>query len=138
MSGYIQTNQSISIPDADFNLTAADSGKIIFFGSTAGVAKTINLPLLAANIPAGTHYRIVNNSLAALAFPRNITGGAGAMYGGIININANVAATIPVAGLTTVSFSTASLKGDIVDLYYDGATWSVTGMGRVNNAITAI
>ena len=63
MAVYIQSNQNIIVPNANYNVNASDTGKIFILPqTTAGVGNIVlSLPAPAA----GLHFRFVNGSAAA-------------------------------------------------------------------------
>ena len=58
MSAYIQTNQTIQLPDSDYTVSSADTGKI-FLISTVTALRIITLPTPSVAI-AGLHYIFLN------------------------------------------------------------------------------
>lgn len=137
MSGEVQSNQPINLPDAAYTVSPVDSGKIMFV-NTVTANRTYTLPLPAA----GLHYRFINKAPGALGGNVIIAtnGGAAIMNGIIIQVGAAVNATrsLPVAGSVSNTFVTAvSLIGDCVDVYSDGTSWFVQSLSTVNGGITS-
>ena len=131
MSLYVQTNQPILLPDADYTVGAADSGKIFIFTTVTGL-RTITLPAVSA----GLHYIFINKAPGALgAAGQNvrITGGALSMQG-ILLVGA---AAGPVANAYVNFIGVTSMKGDRLDVICDGIQWSVVATASLNGAFTA-
>lgn len=135
MSVYVQTNQPITLGDADASIGAADTGKLILVNTLTG-NRTYTLPTAAA----GLHYRIQNKAPGALGGNAIIQGAAAGLLNGlIIQLGATVAATrsLAVTAALSCTFVTAtSVKGDYMDFYCDGTNWSVSAMSSVNGGIT--
>ncbi len=134
MSVYVQTNQPVQLPNADYQILAADSGKLMLVGVvplTTG-ARTYTLPAPAA----GLHYRFQNATAGALGQNALIAGGAALsalMNGALTIVGAN---PVAVSGRTSVNFLTAAtLHGDSIDCYCDGTRWSVLGFGQVAGSL---
>src|SRR5690348_12626910 len=109
MSVRVQTNQALILPDADYNVTEADTGKIFLIPNITGT-RTLNLPALYP----GLHYIFINRNLVANDL--RITGGAASMTGVLINEGDNPTS----AAGSRVNFIGTSLPGDCVELYCTG------------------
>ena len=126
MSLYVQTNQPILLPDADYTVGTVDTGKIFIF-TTVTALRTITLPLPAA----GLHYKFINKAPGALgAAGQNvrILGGVLSFYGLVEMYNTVLVIDGAANGINFIA--TASLRGDNLDLFADGTGWSVMGVGR--------
>ncbi len=133
MAIYIQTNQPISLPNANASISAADSGKLMLFAAITG-NRTYTLPALQA----GLHFRFQNMAPAGLGASAIIQGSGGllnALMNGVLIKGGVVCAA--VVGRSAVNFINGqSVKGDFLDCYCDGVQWSVMGSGRVTGAFT--
>ncbi len=129
MSGYVQSNQVVSIPSvAAYAVSISDTGKIMMLPQTvAGVAIAITLPAVAP----GLHYRFINGSPLIAAAAITIAAAGAIIHGQIIQGPTNGVSYTPAAGLTTLSLAigvvgppaTGSIKGDYADFYSDGVLW---------------
>jgi len=128
MSGYAQTNQKISLPDANYTVSSADSGKI-FTISTLGADRTVTLP----SAQSGLYYTFVNVSPATLTHDLNITTPeTNNMSGTVINTAAlNAVDPFVYTTVTPLSFDSTSVIGDIMECYCDGVEWYVSGISGV-------
>jgi len=135
MSGYIQSNQTVLLPDSAYTVSAADTGKIMLVSTVTG-DRTITLPAAAP----GLHYRFINKAPGALGGNVIVQGAAAGLLNGlIIQLGAAVAATrsLAVTAALSMTFVTAvSVKGDHMDFYCDGTNWSVSAMTSVLGGIT--
>jgi hypothetical protein len=132
MSGYVQTNQPLLLPDAAANISLVDTGKIFLVNTVTG-NRTYTLP--AATV--GIHYRFINMAAGALGGTVSITGPAGTLYGSAVMGPTGGVALLPISGSTTINFLTAvSLKGDTIDLYSDGVNYYITAFSRIAGAFT--
>ena len=107
MSGYIQTNQIINIPNAAaYTVGSADSGKLYTIG-TQTLPCIITLPILQA----GLHYRFMINLVTVSTV--NITSpNANTAYGVLINTTINSINIIIKQGATsTAQFLKSSYSG---------------------------
>ncbi len=138
---YIQTNEVITLPYANSVINPADSGKIILTPQTAvntGVVYT--LPTVTAK--AGLHYRFINSAPAALSGSVQFNAPLNSLYGGVIagpdGAATYVAALIAgPAAASQVRFATGqSVRGDYIDLYYDGTVWYLSGVTGALAGIT--
>ena len=128
MSGYVQTNQTILLPDTAYTVSAQDTGKI-FLIDTVTAARTINLP----PVSPGLHYVFINKAAGVLGGNIRITGGANSMYGLLLlGVGAG-----PVANAAINFITTISVKGDRLDIICDGVQWSSIATAAVNGAFTA-
>ena len=60
MSGFVQTNQPVNLPDANATISASDTGKIHFVNTVTGIELT--QPAVAP----GLHYHFINKAPGAL------------------------------------------------------------------------
>ena len=60
MSAYIQTNQTIQLPDSDYTVSSVDTGKI-FLISAVTVLRIVTLPTPSV-INTGLHYVFINRA----------------------------------------------------------------------------
>ncbi len=133
MSGYIQTNQVITLSLAvDYNVSAADTGKIFSITSTV-TPIVINLPVLQA----GLHYRFVLSALPAGLI--SVTSpNATSVYGVLINTTINTINTIIKTGTTnTARFNGTAAAGDYMDIYCDGSKWHYAGISSAQAGFAA-
>lgn len=128
MSGYVQTNQKISLPDANYTVSSGDSGKI-FTISTLGANRTLTLP----SAQSGLYYTFVNVSPATLTHDLNITTPeTNNMNGTIINTAAlNAVDPFTYTDVTPFIFDSTSVIGDIMECHCDGANWYISGISGV-------
>jgi len=123
-----QSNQTILLPDANYSVSAVDSGKI-FVISTLAADRTITLP----SVQSGLKYTFINASPATLTHDLNITtpetnnmSGVGLLTGAL-----NVVDDITYEDITPLIFDSISVKGDIVECICDGTNWYVSGFSGV-------
>jgi hypothetical protein len=135
MSGYVQTNQIVILPDDDLDISENDTGKI-FIGPQATIAPTnFTLPLPSP----GLHYKFINGAPLALAqsVQINTNGAAGILYGSVITGPTGGIAFLAVSANTQIRFLAAtSVLGDTIELSSDGTNWYVNGISRVAGGIT--
>lgn len=128
MSGYIQTNQTVKLPDRAYTVSVADSGKLMLIGALTTATRVITLP----DAQAGLHYRfMVTATLTQIA---RITPAAGTINGALINNNAGAAEVVAKAGASADLTATAIL-GDFMDVYCDGTNWHCSGMSAVGDGL---
>jgi len=134
MSGYIQSNQIVTLPYVNITIDVADSGKILMTPQTAGGVDVVyTLPTLEA----GLHYRFINNAGLALNGSVQINAPAGTLYGQVITGPLGGVAFLAVSGSTQIRFLTAeSTFSDFIDLYCDGLHWYVEAASSTAGAIT--
>lgn len=122
MSGYIQTNQILTIPvlgaPDSFNLTAADSGKTM---AVAGVQAAVTIAPTNGSAPYATINALVYGALF------NITS-TQASAAGALAANEVVNAVVLKNAGNTVSLTAQARVGDFIDLNSDGIFWYVNGM----------
>lgn len=108
-------------------MTAAQliNNPIVLLSKTASMTANLNLP--NPTTVAGSRVKILQNSAAALTAVLTITCTGGALFGGVIG---NTGAFVGNAnsGLTTITFTAASVANDYVDIFSNGNTWQVSGM----------
>jgi len=122
MSGYIQTNQIIQLPNADATISVADTGKMLLVPQLTGANKTYTLPAVSP----GLRYRFINSTNAAtLGFAGIISGGGTTVVGALINSTPIV---VTKTGVASCRFLAASVKGDYIECICDGTNWNVSGM----------
>jgi len=135
MSIYVQTNQNILVPNANYAVNASDTGKIFILPQTtigAG-AFTVTLPALSA----GLHYRFINGSPAASAATISITATAAVLFGQAVMGPVGGVSLLPINANTTLNFiTTVTLRGDYADYYCDGTYWYVTANARTAGSFT--
>jgi len=118
--------------DAALTLNDTYSGTIIMCG---GATCAVTLPAPSALIAGWWCRFIVNNEAAAVT----ITGTADTIIGHVVTGPDNDERQLqpPSAGLMdVVSFTTAVLLGDWVELVCDGSQFHITGSSRIADAIT--
>ena len=126
MSGYIQSNILVNLPDADLTLTSCDSGKI-FAIPTLTADRTYRLPFQEK----GLHLTFVNSCGAAtlgniaIIDQREVGNN---IYGVLLN---TPAAVVSLDDEADVEFLGISVKGDYIDCLCDGNRWYVSGMSGV-------
>jgi len=134
MSGYIQTNQVLTIPDVPtYNLTAADSGKLIMV-TPPTAASIINLP----SLQAGLRYKFMvlndfgGGFTSTLRPTLNGVAVNGKVIGTCINITPGVAGAAVVEAVTkganTLVITSAAKLGNYVDMTCDGNNWYISGL----------
>jgi hypothetical protein len=124
-------------PAASVSLTVAQSGSLILMPSDT-VGTTINLPALSA----GLNYRIIFQATGDATHTTviQVTGGAATLKGQILNCAA-AALTSCVLPTTTITRSAtiANTKvGDWIQVWCDGSSYWVTGVGEGNAATFSI
>ena len=128
MSGYVQTDETILLPDTAYTVSAQYTGKY-FWIDTVTAARTINLP----PVSPGLHYVFINKAAGVLGGNIRITGGANSMYGILLmGLGAG-----PVANAAINFTTTVSVKSDRLDIICDGVQWSFIATAAVNGAFTA-
>ena len=135
MSVLVQTNQVILVPNANYNVDASDTGKILMTPQTAGaVAVVYTLPAPAA----GLHFRFVNGAPAALSGSVQINTAAAAaiLFGNVISGPTLGVAFLAVSGSTQIRFLTAVSVLSDYDLYSDGTNWYVNAMSHGGRTVT--
>jgi len=129
MSGHVQTNQIVILPDEDLDISETDTGKI-FIGPQATIAPTPK---------SGLHYKFINGAPLALAqsVQINTNAAAGILYGSVITGPTGGIAFLAVSANTQIRFLAAtSVLGDTIELSSDGTNWYVNGISRVAGGIT--
>ena len=136
MSILLQSNQVVSLLNADATISVYDSGKIHVCPQTAGA---VNITLTLPVVQAGLHYRFINGAAAALSGSVIIAGSAANLLrGNIIQGPVGGLLGVSVAGSSNIRFVTAvSLRGDYIDLYCDGVCWLVSAATMIAVGITA-
>ncbi len=129
MSGYIQTNQIINVPNVlAYAVSAADTGKTLILPQTTALGTVaITLPAPAT----GLHYRFINGSAAIAVSTVTIAATGAIIHGQIVQGPTNGVSLTPVVGLTTLTLALGvagppaigSIKGDYADFYSDGTLW---------------
>jgi len=129
MSVYVQTNQTVLIPNGTpYAVLASDTGKIHLLPlQTAACA--ISLPAAAA----GLRYRFIVTSPTTLTGVTTITPASGTMSGMLINrgVSAITLAFAVKSGAATTVFATGCIYGDWLEVICDGTNWNVSGMSQV-------
>lgn len=133
MSINYQTNQAVLCPDANYTVSAADSGKKMLIPAVAA-DRTYLLP----NAQAGLHYRFLVKPAATLGNHVNLQP---SLNGVVVNalINGSIIVIAAAAAGATVKYPNsdaviclpAAISGDYCDLYCDGVKWHVSGMSSV-------
>lgn len=128
MAVYIQSNQTISLTDAAYTVSATDTGKIFLLPDITA-NRAITLPARAA----GLHFIFQNLALAA-NFNWTISDGAAHLGGVLVVAGGNPSSA---AGTTlTIHGNGVSLPGDRVDILCDGVTWGIVATGAAAGSIT--
>lgn len=140
MSGYVQSNQIVSIiapgVAGTYNVNPADSGKTILVPALgAAHALTINLPA----VQAGLKYRFMANATLASAAtitptigPPLYTAVNSLCYGSLINLpNAGAIGITSKGGADTVQLTATAVVGDYIDVNCNGTYWYVNGISTV-------
>ncbi len=134
MSQYIQSNQSILLPNANYTVSAIDTGKLFFIPVVTG-ARQINLPA----VQIGLHFRfMVKAGAAALGFDVSIVPPTVATVYGLLITQGVTAITIAGAiqnASNGVIFDSTAVTGDWLDVYCDGTYWHVSGMSQIAGGI---
>ena len=125
--------QTISF-SADGNLEDTDSGKVVLLGAN-GV--DVTLPTAAV----GLNFTIILTADYDTAVCTVVQASAsedfyGAIYGSTQGENAATDGDVAAASNTKITFSSASLKGDRVELVSDGTGWYVKAFAQNYAAIT--
>lgn len=136
MSNYVQTNQVLTIPDTTpYNLTAADSGKLIMV-TPPTAASVINLP----SLQAGLRFKFMalanfggGGFTSTLTPTSNDVAVNGKVIGTCINITpggagAAVVAAVTKVGSDTLDIADTAVRGDYVDMTCDGNNWYISGL----------
>jgi len=114
------------MPDAAYQVNAADTGKLILIGVLAG-NRVVSLPAPAA----GLHYRFM--ATATLSHSATLTPNpAGNIVNGIFQVNnAGTTDTVAKTAAANAVMTATAVLGDYVDAYCDGTAWHVSGMTQV-------
>jgi hypothetical protein len=123
MSGYVQTNQAITLPDSVYTVSAADTGKL-FLVPVLAVNRVVTLPAVAV----GLHFRFL--ATATLTHTATITA-AGLVNGVLLNNNAGATTLVAKNAANSAVMTATAVLGDHVDVYCDGVAWHVSGMSSV-------
>lgn len=129
MSGYVQSNQTITLPDTSIPLSASDTGKVFLIPALTA-NRTYTLPPVAP----GLHFVFINTALAAnnaiIQGPNNLLQG--------VLIRTGVAVATAVGANEQINFvGGTSVVGDRAEYYCDGVRWSVTAYSNAGAGITA-
>lgn len=126
----VQTNQPniIRLPDDNYTIDAADSGKLMLI-DTVTEARTYTLP----SPMAGLHYIFINKVPGELGGNVTITGGPDSMQGLLIMDST----TDQVMNAKVNFIDGESYRGDRVEIWCDGEQWSTVGVGYQDGALTA-
>ena len=135
MSAYIQTNQTIQLPDSYYTVSSVDTGKK-FLISAVTALRIVTLPTPSV-INTGLHYVFINRAPILGGAGNNVRilgGGAGLMRGTFI-----AAATIgAITGQDGLNFiGNTSARGDKYEVYCDGIECSTFGNSSIVGGITA-
>ncbi len=138
MTSFIQTNQTVILPDANYSVSVADSGKLMLLPAITG-ARVISLPPVAS----GLRYRfMLTGAIAALSSvtltPTNAAGVAvlALVYGVLINnVAQTTVAVVPKAAADTVVMNTLGPISTYVDCISDGTRWYVSGLSKLTNIL---
>ena len=127
MSGYVQSNQTITLPLGNYTVSSADTGKTLLIPAQG--AAIIRLP----NASLGLHYRFIMLGVATGTI--NITTGAA---GGLRGVALTANSTVPItAAATNVNFVNTAADGDFIDAYcYSATSWSISAGTQINAGIT--
>ena len=131
MSGYVQSNQIVRLPElVAYSINASDSGKIMITPQTSGTSFIYTLPL-------GLHYRFINGATLALnGYVEIATSGGVGIYGSVICGPDNGMQFKSIQGDLTITFqSGTSIEGDFIDLVSDGITWYLDGRSQTAGGI---
>ena len=129
MSGYIQSNQTVLLPNAiTYNVSAADTGKILLIPAQDNPL-VISLPTATL----GLHYRFL--LIAAVGNFTSITTG---VAGGVRGVALTGNSTIPITAIrTAVNFAGVADRGDYIDAYcYSSTSWSISAGSQINGGIS--
>ena len=118
MATYVQTNQPITLTNANYVVSVVDTGKIFLLIDITG-DRTITLPAPVA----GLHYIFINLALAAV-HNWTVECGAGTVNGVLVRVGVAVATAVAAGGHINFIGGT-SIVGDCVEVYCNGLTWSV-------------
>lgn len=130
MSSYIQTNYTVTLPNAvAYTVLESDSGKTLFIPGQ-GAAMAIALP--AAKM--GLRYKFMCSAVAGQLV--TITPVSGTVSGSCINLT--IAPTVQLvvkAGDASVAFAGTCRIGDYIDINSNGINWFVNGISTVTNGL---
>lgn len=126
----VQTNQPniLRLPDENYTIDAADSGKLMLI-DTVTEARTYTLPPPMV----GLHYIFINKAPGELGGNVTITGGSDSMQGLLIMDST----TDQVMNAKVNFIDGESYRGDRVEIWCDGEQWSTVGVGYQDGALTA-
>lgn len=126
----VQTNQPniLRLPDENYTIDAADSGKLMLI-DTVTKARTYTLPPPMV----GLHYIFINKAPGELGGNVTITGGPDSMQGLLIMDST----TDQVMNAKVNFIDGESYRGDRVEIWCDGEQWSTVGVGYQDGALTA-
>lgn len=136
MSSFIQTNQTVLLPNANYTVSSADTGKLMLVPIlTVGGDKTITLPA----VTAGLHYRFMAIGLIGAIGTIQAVAGVGILQGALLNTNvgaADVTTLVVKNNAVAANFTATAPIGTYIDAYCDGTNWHVSGMSRVTAGLS--
>ena len=120
---------------ADTTLSPTDSGKVIFLGSN-GVDVT-----LPSTPEAGLNYKIIMAADYASAVCTVTIDGSGEFFAGVVS-SATHDTTVDSAVFNgsshdVVTFGSASLQGDFIEVICNNAAWFITGVSAAAAGLAA-
>ena len=98
-----------------------DSGIVLNVSKASAYTITLPAPSIAAS---GCNYKFVSGAVAANIV--TITGGANTAFGVLTNSGGSVA-----TGVTNVTFTATSVRGDVIEVVCDGTAWNYRGSSSV-------
>lgn len=124
----IQNIGTVITPTAATELTAAQSGSIVFLNAAAGFAITLPLPA------AGLRYRFIVAAAFATSSFTVVTNGSANIIQGVVDVNSTL---VPGADEDTITFvNSAETVGDWVEVVSDGTNWYVSGQAAASGGVT--
>ena len=128
----IQTAAVTKVVSADTTLTAADFGKVILMG-----ANGVDITLPSCANEAGATLEIILTADYDTAVCTVVQAAATQdFFGNHYDSTAGTSGDSGAAANTKITFSSASVKGDRVELLSDGSVWYVKAFGKADGAIT--
>ena len=107
--------------DSSFDLSLSDSGKVLALdGTAAGGAITVGLPTLSTAM-AGFNVKLVVKTGTAAHI---VNDGNSKIHAHCVKSNAS--SDTRLSGVSSITFTTASAVGDIIEICTDGTLWYAT------------
>lgn len=127
-SDITQNVGTVITPTAATELTAAQSGSVVFLNAATGFAITLPAPA------AGLSFKFVVAAAFATTNFTIVTNGSSNIIQGGADVNST---WVPAADEDTISFvATAETKGDWIEVVSNGTDWFASGQATAAGAIT--